>query len=198
MLKKILSFLMLAVFFPTLLCACGKDESSEDIYYGQAMKEVNGKDIYLIYDGRFITDDEMDAVINYYDSIQNKDYQLFKSTQSEVYIDYMEGKENTSISVYVDEFYDDIKAELGDNFDFTQIEVTDCGNSSQDNEINNIKELMDGIYSDAGKEKSFSETIKDSKFITINITSITENGEEYNLPSEIRYIFNCEDGIFIF
>ena len=71
-----------AVFLCTLtalisVTGCSsKEESSEEIYYGQAYKEVNAKDIYRIYDGRFITDEEADAVAKYFYSVQTQDLSL--------------------------------------------------------------------------------------------------------------------------
>lgn len=199
MFKKILSIAVCAVFTGAMFCGCGdKEESSQDFYYGQTLKEVDGKEIYLIYDGRFVEDEEMDALVNYYVSIQNKDYDLFRTVQPEAYLEFLEDKQSMDIPGYVDDEYSQMETDLGAGFDFSQIEVTDCGDSKDDNGINDIKDLLDGIYKDAGKEKSFSDTIKSAKYITYDLTAAGGDGDDYNLTDETKYIFTCEDGIYIF
>ncbi|MCI7805307.1 MAG: hypothetical protein MR503_09595 [Oscillospiraceae bacterium] len=199
MFKKIISIAVCAVFTGAMLCGCGdKEESSQDYFYGQALKEVDGGEIYLIYDGRFVEDEEMEALVNYYVSIQSKDYELFESVQPEAYLDFLKDKQSMDIEGYVDDEYSQLETDLGAGFDFSQIEVTDCGDSKDDNGINDIKDLLDGIYKDAGKEKSFSDTIKSAKYVTFDLTAIGGDGDDYNLTDEMKYIFNCEDGIYIF
>lgn len=199
MFRKILSIAVCAVFTGAMLCGCGDEkESSQDYYYGQALKEVDGKDIYLIYDGRFIEDQEMETLVNYYVSIQSKDNELFESTQPEAYIDFLESKQAVDIEKYVEDEYSQLETDLGEGFDFSQIEVTGCGDSKDDSGINDIKDLLDGIYKDAGKEKSFSDTIKSAKYVTFDLTATGGDGDDYNLTDEMKYIFNCEDGIYIF
>lgn len=199
MTKKIFSLLSCAVFSAVLFCGCGDmSNSSNEDYYGQALKEVDGKDIYLIYDGRYVTDDEMNAITNYYSAIQNKDYELFKTTQPVPYVDFLEKKQSKEISSYVDDFYKEVEDGVGGDFDFSQLEVTDCGSSREDTGINDIKELLDGIYENSGMEKSFSDTVENAKYIVFNLSAESQSGETFNLTDEMKYIFTCEDGIYIF
>lgn len=198
MIKKILSAVICAVFAVAMLTGCGKEEESSKLIYGQTIKEVGGNDIYLIYDGNFVSDDEMSVLSNYYISLKNKDNDLFRTTMPEEYIKFLEEKNSYDIDQFIESEYSSIESELGEGFDFTQIEVLDCGNSSADNRIEEIEEMLDGIYSDAGLEKSFSDTIKDAKYLNYDITALTDGGEVYKLTEQIKYIFNCEDGIYIF
>ncbi len=197
--KKIFSIIACAVFTSALLCGCGKkEESSVEYYYGQAIKEVNGKAIYLSYDGRFISDEEMDAVVNYYDSIQRKDYDLFAITQDEEYLNFLDEKQGFDVESYVGEEYAVLEEDLGANFDFAEMEVVDCGDSQSDSGINDIKELLDGIYAESGKDKSFSDTVKEAKYIVFDLSATGGDGETYSLKDEMKYIFTCDDGIYIF
>lgn len=97
----------------------------------------------------------------------------------------------------MDDFYKEVEDGVGGDFDFTQIEVTDCGTSREDSGINDIKELLDGIYEDAGMEKSFSDTVNDAKYIVFNLSAESKDGETFNLSDEMKYIFTCEDGTHI-
>ncbi len=186
-----------AVFLCTLtalisVTGCSsKEESSEEIYYGQAYKEVNAKDIYRIYDGRFITDEEADAVAKYFYSVQTQDYELFASTQPAPYLEFLNKQKEGYTQDYLSTFYD---------FEYTQLKITDCGNKDDDHSLSDISEMLDGIYQDAGEDKLFSETVKDQKYIKCTLTAIKKGDEtsaEFTNADQILYVFTCENGIYI-
>lgn len=199
MIKKILIAAICSVLAATMLTGCEKkEEEVSEEYYGQALKEVDGNDIYLIYDGRFVSDDEMSVLSNYYVSIKNKDKDLFRTTIPDEYIKFLEEKNSYDIDQYIESEYEYIASELGEGFDFSQIEVSNCVSGSAEIKIEEIKEMLNGIYSDAGIEKSFSDTVKDAKRVSFDITMLNKDGEEYSMKGQTKYIFNCEDGIYIF
>lgn len=47
-------------------------------------------------------------------------------------------------------------------------------------------------------EKSFSDTVNDAKYIVFNLSAESKDGETFNLSDEMKYIFTCEDGTYIF
>ncbi len=199
-LRKIIVFAVCAVSAVSL-AGCGeKEQSSEETYYGQAYKEVDADDIYRIYDGRYVTDEEADAAASYLYAIQNKDSELFKSTQPDFYIDYLEKNEENYVENYLEEEYNGEAESLGGDFEYTQIEITDCGESGTDHSLDDITEMMDGICEEEGIEKPFSETIKDKKYIEYTLTAVLKesDGAEYSSQGEIMYIITCEDGIYVF
>lgn len=195
-----------AVFLCTLtalisVTGCSsKEESSEEIYYGQAYKEVNAKDIYRIYDGRFITDEEADAVAKYFYSVQTQDYELFASTQPAPYLEFLNMQKEGYTQDYLSTFYNDEMEGIGGDFEYTQLEITDCGNKDDDHSLSDISEMLDGIYEDAGEDKLFSETVKDQKYIKCTLTAIKKGDEtsaEFTNADQILYVFTCENGIYI-
>lgn len=200
-LKKVIYAVACALLISSGLCGCedkSSDDTSSEIYYGEAVKEVNRGDIYLIYDGRFVSDDEMDVLADYYISIQNKDHDKFSSTQPEEYINFLVNETNMNVEEILDREYNNNSNWLGEGeFKFTQIEVTDCGDSSKDKGISDIMDTVDGVYKDMGKDTKFSDTVKESKYVTYDIYAVCDEGE-YVKPSQTKYIFSCEDGIYIF
>ena len=48
------------------------------------------------------------------------------------------------------------------------------------------------------REKSFSDTVNDAKYIVFNLSAESKDGETFNLSDEMKYIFTCEDGTYIF
>lgn len=202
MIKKIIYALVCTVLISSILCGCedkSNDDTSTEIYYGEAVKEVNRGDIYLIYDGRFVSDDEMDVLADYYISIQNKDYDKFSSTQPEEYINFLLKETSMNIEEILDREYNNNSNWLseGKGFKFSQIEVIDCGDSSKDTGISDIMDTVDGVYKDMGKDRKFSDTVKESKYVTYDVYATCDDGEYVN-PAQTKYIFNCEDGIYIF
>lgn len=92
--RKVTALIIAAVFSTLLFCGCSNEENSsvayEDLPYGSTMRQIVDGNIELLYDGRFITDEEMNAVSDYYYSIQTSDETLFESTLPELYIKYIE------------------------------------------------------------------------------------------------------------
>lgn len=198
MFRKIFAMALCALISVSALSGCGDDDTSSiEMTYGMTMKHVDKKDLYMIYDGNYISDEEMDAVYNYFTSFQNCDEELFRSTQPKAYISYLEESKDTDISGYLKGENKSVSSALGEGFDYTEIEVIECGDKAQDNGINDVTELLDGIYTELGEEKIFSETIKEAKYIYCDITATGADGGTYTLTDQLVYIFNCEDGIYI-
>lgn len=198
MFRKFLSVTLAATLSLSAFCGCEEENQSSVIKpsYG-LLKHVEKEEIYLMYDGNYVSDEEMDAVADYFEALQKCDTELFRKTQPKPYIAYLEQKEGKDISTHINEQNKATASALGEGFDYTEIEVTDCGDVTRDNGINDIKELLDGIYSEMGEKKTFSETVKEAKFIIANISASGSDGGTYNLTDNIIYIFNCEDGIYI-
>ncbi|MBQ7046158.1 MAG: hypothetical protein IJN85_00265 [Oscillospiraceae bacterium] len=199
MFKKILSVAAAALISLTAFCGCGEEETSKiEQVYGLALKHVDKKDLYLIYDGNYVSDEEMDVVYNYFTSFQNCDTELFRSTQLDMYLEYLEESQSTDIDAYLEGQNKSVSSALGEGFDYVEIEVTECGDRTGDNGINDIEELLDGIYESSGRETSFTKSVNEAKYIYCDITATGADGGTYNLTDQLLYIFNCEDGIYIF
>ena len=57
----------------------GVNIAMEDLEYGATMRDDDSRAVPLEYDKRFLEDGELDALANYYASIQNEDVELFQS-----------------------------------------------------------------------------------------------------------------------
>ena len=86
--KKIIALIFTMIFSAVLLCGCNEDEKGnsvayEDLEYGSTMRQILNGNIDLYFDGRFLTDEEMNAVSDYYYAVETDDLELFKTTQPE-------------------------------------------------------------------------------------------------------------------
>jgi hypothetical protein len=201
--RKVTALIITAVFSAMLLCGCSNESSNsstayEDLPYGSTMRQLLDGNIDILFDGRFITDDEMKTVSNYYYSIETSDEALFKSTLPELYIKYLEEKSGEDISGYMNDSASQMKSSIGENFKYESIEATDCGDKSADSGITDIIDMLNGIYKEYNAPKSFEDTIKDAKYLKLNLTATSgEDSSEFTFEDQIIYIFNCEDGIYI-
>lgn len=199
--KKYLSLILSAALSLSLCCACdnGENVAMEDLEYGATMRRLGNTEIDVCFDGRFFTDEEMKAVNDYYYSIQTKDTDLFLSVQSEDYVKHLEmiTSSNNTIEDFLNLSYKENAAVLGENFEYTYIEAVECGDRTDDLQIDTITELMDSIYEENGKETTFKETITTAKYAVFDMMA-TSNGENYTYNDQRVYIFTCTDGIYLF
>ena len=76
--KKIIALIFTMIFSAVLLCGCNEDEKGnsvayEDLEYGSTMRQILNGNIDLYFDGRFLTDEEMNAVSDYYYAVETDD-----------------------------------------------------------------------------------------------------------------------------
>lgn len=198
--KKLLTFALSAVLSLGTLCACGnegEDVPMEELEYGATMRQLNDTDIDICYDGRFFTDEEMRVVADYYYAIQTKDKELFLSTQSDLYIKYIEKNVGNTADDYINNIYTTTAAAIGEGFEYTYIEAVAYGDKTDDLEIDEIISLMDSIYEENGKDTTFKETVTSSKYAVLDFMA-ESNGEGYTYTDQVVYIFTCTDGVYIF
>ena len=96
-LRRILTCAAAAALLCTSLAGCSGDSSSssesginvdmEDLEYGATMRDDTSRAVPLEYDKRFLEDGELDALANYYGSIQNEDVALFQSCTVSEYME---------------------------------------------------------------------------------------------------------------
>ncbi len=199
--KKILSLILCTALMTSGLCACdsndGETVSMENLPYGATMRQLVDTEIDICFDGRFFSDEEMKAVSTYFYAIQTEDVELFQSLQDTEYIKYN--------NKYLDTDYDGIiyseklsyASVLGENFEFTYIEAVECGDGADTTDLDDIKEFMNEIYKENGKETNFEETIKSAKYAKLNFIA-NSNGTTTTYDGQTVYIFTCTDGIYLF
>lgn len=199
--KKIIALIFTMIFSAVLLCGCNEDEKGnsvayEDLEYGSTMRQILNGNIDLYFDGRFLTDEEMNAVSDYYYAVETDDLELFKTTQPEYYVEFLEQQSGNSLESYLNDEKKDVVEATGENFKYTSIEVTSCGDSSEDQGITDIIDMLNGVYEDYGASSKFEDTLKDANFIMADLT-VTVGDEEYLYTDKLIYIFNCGDNIYI-
>lgn len=197
--KKFLSLILCMAMTLVTFSACdnGEDVAMEDLEYGATMRLLGDTELEVCFDGRFFTDEEMRAVNDYYYAVQTKNTDLFLSTQSADYVEYVEKNSGSSAEQMLTAIHDEMVVSLGEGFEYTYIEAVACGDRTDDLQIDEITSLMDEIYKENGKDTTFKETVTSAKYVVFDMMADAD-GESYTKVDERAYIFTCTDGIYVF
>ena len=207
MMKRLLCTLLCVGMMMSLMTACGDSKEGdsempenlamEDMDYGATMRELKDGKITVCFDHRFIEDEEMQKVADYYYAVQTQDLELFKSTQNSEYLDYIEKNGGVTIEEYLKSIKNDDVQAVGKDFAYTYIEATECGGRKDDLEIDEIIKLMEQVYTDAKKDTGFEKTVKDVKYIKLKITA-EAGGSSFTNEADTVYVFHCNEGVYVF
>lgn len=199
--KKFLSLILCTALIAGTFSACdsndGETVSMDNLPYGATMRQLVDTEIDICFDGRFFSDEEMKAVSAYFYAIQTEDVELFKSVQNAEYVKYNNKYLNTDYDGIIYGKKSAYAPVLGENFEFTYIEAVECGDGADTTDIDDIKEFMNDIYKENGKDTTFEETIKSAKYAKLNFIA-NSNGTTTTYDGETVYIFTCTDGIYLF
>ena len=203
--KKLLAILLSCTAFLCVLSGCGESKGNlmgdienmaeEDLPYGSTMRELKDTPIIISFDRRFLEDETMKKVVDYFYAVQTNDEKLFKSVSNEDYLNYVEKNSGQSITDYLKGIKANEENAIGTSFENNYLEITDLKKKGEDTQISEIIKLMDQLYSDGGKE-SFDKTIKNAYALTVSVTS-DANGSSFTNEANV-YVFECEDGTYIF
>ncbi len=206
--KKILAFLLASAALLGALSGCGNSKgegntmgtienmAEEDLPYGSTMKELKDSKLPVCFDKRYISDDVMIKVADYFYAVQTNDEKLFRSASNVDYLEYVEKNTGQSVTDYLKDIKANEETAIGSSFSYKYLEVTDCKKKGEDTQIDEIVKLMDQICKDGGKADTFDSTIKEAYALTVDITS-DANGSNYNNEVNV-YVFDCSDGIYVF
>ena len=196
--------LMLAV-----CTACGESSgitiAEKDLPYGATLTR-NDKDyaMGIQYDHRFIPEDCLHTVIDYYTAIQTQDVELFLSLQLPLYHDYQMnevlGGEYTDEEL-VKNSYEAIKAFYGSDFIYSMIDITDGIAGTEYSTSANLLELLDDLAEDANQDK-ISDDIDAFYELTIDryltdVGSDVRSETDSALLEEKLFVFHYADDCYI-
>ncbi len=119
----------------------------ESLEYGATMRDNTDYSIPVEYDKRFLEDGEVEALVNYFTSIQTEDAQLYDDCTPDFYVDYY--LENVyggllDSDAYLAQQYRTFQDQLdGADVTFSLLSVTSCteDESAEDGGIAALKEM---------------------------------------------------------
>ena len=206
--KRFLALILSVTAVLGVLTGCGESKSKgnmmgdienmaeEDLPYGATMRELKDGKITICFDGRFLEDETMKKVVDYFYAVQTEDLDLFKSVSCQDYLDYVEINSGVNTIDYLKDIKANEETAVGSKFEYKYLEVTECKTKNEDTQISEIIKLMDQIYKDNSKEDTFEKTVKEAYALKVDVTS-DANGSSFSNEANV-YVFDCEDGIYVF
>ena len=169
-LRRILTCAAAAALLCTSLAGCSGDSSSssesginvnmEDLEYGATMRDDTSRAVPLEYDKRFLEDGELDALANYYGSIQNEDVELFQSCTVSEYMESLYKNAYGDLlddSAYVSQQKKSYEDQMGGAFTFSQIMVNGC---LKQDETGSNAEYLTGMLDELNGESCKTLTVQ--------------------------------------
>lgn len=179
------------------LTACKEEKKgSVRLEYGKNMVSETESNLpfSIEFDNHFLTNEEADAIVNYYYSIQKQDEELAKQSSYPAYLDYLaETYEFDSVKDFLKSNYDTMGNVLGtDNYEFKNIKITSCV-TEQDKDVYSYFDEIDELL-DSSAEGTSSK-IEKRKLVEADITC-TADGKDISLTEKAQeqqlYIYTID------
>lgn len=188
-LKKALSFITAFTMICGLsfMTGCGENKKgSVKMEYGASMMvNSDGLPFPVEFDSRFLTADEVKAIVNYYYSIEKQDEELAKNSSYPDYLEYLsDSYEFSDVKDMLKSNYDTMGNVLGsDNYSFKNIKIVKCV-TEEDKDVYTYFNAIDNVIN-----KSFEKSgntlpkIENRKLVEADIIC-ESGGEEISLTEK--------------
>lgn len=195
--QKFFAALCAAVLTVCPLTGCGAESSAEpetlsmqDLPYGSTLTEDSAHDITAAYDKRFFDDDLANKVIGYYDAIQKKDGELFKSVVFPLYHDYQMKtvyEDKITEQQLMETTYDTIKEYFGYDFEFSYLNIDECVyQDGISGERDTLKQFLDDLSEQNGGKKISEDTQKLYELSVTRHTAKQGSGDRTETPDKLE------------
>lgn len=155
----------------------GVNIAMEDLEYGATMRDDDSRAVPLEYDKRFLEDGELDALANYYASIQNEDVELFQSCTVEKYMESLYENAYGGLlddNAYVTQQKESYEKQLSGDIHFSQILVNDC---LKQDETGSNAEYLTGMLNELNEDSSYcTDHMESCK--TLTVQPVLTNGTD--------------------
>ena len=167
------------------LTACKEEKNgSVRLEYGKNMVSETESNLpfSIEFDNHFLTNEEADAIVNYYYSIEKQDEELAKQNSYPAYLDYLtKTYDFGSVKDFLKSNYDTMGNVLEtDNYEFKNIKITSCV-TEQDKDVYSYFDEIDELL-DASAEGTSSK-IEKRKLVEADITC-TVDGKDISLTEK--------------
>lgn len=175
----------------------GIDVAMEDLEYGATMRDDKSRAVPLEYDKRFLEDGELDALANYYGSIQNEDVDLFQSCTVEKYMESLYENAYGGLlddSAYLTQQKEEFQKQVSGDFSFAQIVVNGCINQD---ETGSNAEYLTGMLDELNEDSNFcAEHMTSCK--TLTVQPVVTDGTDTVYCDEVTvFVIALDDQYYI-
>ena len=201
--KKLTALCLCAVCSCAFLTGCGTNAkrnqniAEEDLPFGATMREdKTSYAIPIAYDRRFINEEQVAAIANYYSAIQNQDADLYQASTFDYYLDYQKDKVYavSSPEELVQKLHASIAQNAGEDFQFHMVTFTGVATNQEAGDLHEICTMLGSLYTG---ETSFSDSLTGAWDFTVEWNINYENDSKFlNVADQHIFLFQTADGYF--
>lgn len=203
---KNLKFIACLLTVPVLLatgftgCSSPKQEinmTEDELPYGATMRsDKNSFAVPMTYDRRFVSDEQVAVVADYFSAIQNQDAELYLASSLPLYTDYQiqEVYSYQDAGELVAELHEGIAGQTGEDFQFDMILINSFSQDTTFGGLEAILDLLDHVDdpdADAGK---FSERMQGAWALELEWNLLyNQQSSSGTVESQWVYLFQVDD-----
>lgn len=191
---KITALIMTVMLFTGCSQKQETNITEEELPYGATMREnKTGFAVPMTYDRRFLEEEQVTAVANYFASIQNLDVDLYLENALPVYTEYQinEVYSYQETSELVTSLHQGIANQTGEDFKFQMILINEF---SQDKSFGGLEAMLDLLDNITDSDTKFSEQIQGAWALELELNFIYDKQANFgSVDSQWVYLFQLDD-----
>ncbi|MDE6004244.1 MAG: hypothetical protein K2G88_02540 [Oscillospiraceae bacterium] len=195
--KLILKITALAIAV-MLFTGCSQKQdvnmTEDELPYGSTMRENKTSfAVPMTYDRRFVEEEQVIAVANYFASIQNQDVDLYLENALPVYTEYQVNQVYSyqDTSQLVDNLHQGIVNQTGEDFEFQMILINEF---AQDRNFGGLEAMLDLLDNISDSDIKFSEQIQGAWALELELNFLYNKKASFGtVDSQWVYLFKLDD-----
>ena len=207
--KKLKYFRIFACVLTVLLslsvgftgCANSKQEinmTEDELPYGATMRsDKNSFSVPVTYDRRFVSEEQIAVVADYFAAIQNQDQELYLASALPIYTDYQIHKVYSyqDVGELVQGLHEGIAGQTGEDFEFNMILVNSFSQDTTFGGLEAILDLLDHVDDpDAESGEKFSKRMQGAWALELEWNLLyDQQSSSGTVESQWVYLFQVDD-----
>ena len=168
------------------------DYTEEELPYGATMRSSSSFAVPMTYDRRFLNEEQVGAVANFFGAIQNCDAELYQSSTFDYYISYQMqdayGKETPEELIQA--IHDNVASRYSDDFTFKMILINEL---DQNRSAGALSQGLDFMRQLSGDDK-FADTVEEAYDLALEWDVIYDGGAKYEVAENQHILLLRVDG----
>ncbi|MDE6656989.1 MAG: hypothetical protein K2J88_00195 [Oscillospiraceae bacterium] len=168
--------------------------TEDELPYGSTMRENKTSfAVPMTYDRRFVEEEQVIAVANYFASIQNQDVDLYLENALPVYTEYQVNQVYSyqDTSQLVENLHQGIVNQTGEDFEFQMILINEF---AQDRNFGGLEAMLDLLDNISDSDIKFSEQIQGAWALELELNFLYNKKASFGtVDSQWVYLFKLDD-----
>ena len=168
------------------------DYTEEELPYGATMRSSSSFAVPMTYDRRFLDEEQVGAVANFFGAIQNCDAALYQSSTFDYYVSY-QMKDAYGVETpeaLIQAIHDNIAERYSDDFTFKMILINEL---SQDRAAGTLSQGLEFMRQLSGDDR-FADTVEAAYDLALEWDVTYDGGAQYAVNEDQHILLLRVDG----